>query len=111
MHSCIFSGNNVIAAGEILIVDNKIVSINNESGHYRPKQDIINLTKELLINNYNYKPEDGHDGLLSITKAKSSPGGSNLIKNTKKIKKNIVTMKLRHKINKRKKRKSKRNKK
>jgi len=159
VHSCIFSGNNVIAAGEIFIVDNKIVSINNESGHYRPNIDIINLTKEVLINKYNYNPEHGHSGLLSITEAKPSPGGGNLhhfafpmlqlptnsatinqhhlphskpptmlwfrlkpelkafqmrkgvIKNTKKIKKNIVTMKLRNKINKRNKRNSKRNKK
>jgi hypothetical protein len=47
-HSSLFGGEPVAAAGEIEIVDGKVVSINNKSGHYVPgKQELQQAVQSL----------------------------------------------------------------
>lgn len=39
-HSSFLSGGKVAAAGEVEVINGKILSINNRSGHYKPKSEL-----------------------------------------------------------------------
>ena len=53
-HNILSEDSNVIIAGEITIKDN-LISIDNHSGHYRPKNVCLNYLKDLMINIYGFK--------------------------------------------------------
>ena len=53
-HNILSEDGNVLVAGEITIKDN-LISIDNHSGHYRPKKVCLNYLKDLMINIYGFK--------------------------------------------------------
>lgn len=67
-HSTLAGGQPVAAAGELVIVNGALISVSNESGHYRPPPDSIDLVigrfKELGlkmdgVKRYEILPKEG----------------------------------------------------
>ncbi|WP_452598021.1 hypothetical protein [Pontimicrobium sp. MEBiC01747] len=47
-HSSFLSGKDVTMAGEIEVISGTIISISNNSGHYRPKEDLLRQFVDFL---------------------------------------------------------------
>ena len=48
-HSSFLSGDKILAAGEIIIHEGKIIVMNNNSGHYLPASDSVYTFDEILM--------------------------------------------------------------
>lgn len=47
-HSSFLAGNAVAGAGEMVISHGRVISLNNESGHYKPSNNLHEQVKDLL---------------------------------------------------------------
>ena len=47
-HSSFFAGEPITAGGNIVFSEGKIVSISNESGHYHPSKESVDLFVSIL---------------------------------------------------------------
>lgn len=78
-HANFTGGQDIKAAGQLFVVEGRIVRIDNESGHYRPHGNMLrhvvkklnregaDLTRALMLVNsgdYNYQAMDVHDYIL-----------------------------------------------
>ncbi len=48
VHASLVAGEEVLAAGEVVVVDGKITALNLESGHYRPGYERFAFVREFL---------------------------------------------------------------